>query len=94
MRKALKWVSACMALSIAVFVASCDDSPTGAPDQAAVTPEAPATPSFDVVIGLDTLSCMGDEAADTTGNGGNTYVQGMGVNDPYDLNCTSNDVIE
>ncbi|MDT8437263.1 MAG: hypothetical protein RRA92_10985, partial [Gemmatimonadota bacterium] len=93
MRKYLRWCSLPAIAAIGFVLASCgEESPTAI--QEANTPtvtETASTPSFVLVNGQD-LTCMGDEAADTLSDG-TTFVQGMGANEPYDLNCTANDVV-
>jgi len=95
MKKHLRWLGACTALLLAVFVMSCDDGPTTVPDGAetpapTAAPDA-AAPMFDLETAA-VLNCMGDEGFATVpgSSPAKPFVQGM--QSATDLNCTSNDV--
>ncbi|MBT8462561.1 MAG: hypothetical protein KJO44_08545, partial [Gemmatimonadetes bacterium] len=96
MKRRFKWLGACTALLLAMFVVSCDDGPTEVLDQMtpvtapeAAAPEA-AAPSFNVAaLQTPAYNCMGDRAATEQPNDpGKPFVQGMKIGDPTGLNCT------
>ena len=102
MRKYLRWCSLPIVAGVAFVLASCGDENVPTAIQEATTPtvtetETPAEtiPLAEVVtLATPAYNCMGDIAATPLPNDPKkTYVQGMGVNQPYDLNCTANDVV-